>query len=209
MIDVGSFPSRTCGNISRRSFLKLAGSVPAALGIHPTLASQSNSIKAKSVLFVFLWGAPSHLDTFDPKPDAPLEYRGPFGVIPTRTPGLFFTEMIPGISSRSDRFSIIRSHVTTAPGHPDAGTIALTGFEEIPAPVQPNFGSIVAKARGHKGPLPPFFSIARGIVMDGGRKIEGYGGGTMSQAYDPFLIGCSETGDVNFPALQLLDDLNP
>jgi ABC-type amino acid transport substrate-binding protein len=50
---------------------------------------------------------------------APMEYRGPFGVIPTRTPGVHFTELIPKIASRSHRFSLVRTHVTTAPGHPD------------------------------------------------------------------------------------------
>ncbi|MFO0919625.1 MAG: DUF1501 domain-containing protein [Planctomycetaceae bacterium] len=179
------------------------------MGLNRGIARAAAPIRAKSVLFVFLWGAPSHLDTCDPKPDAPLEYRGPFGVIPTRTPGVHFTELVPGLARRSDRFSLVRSHVTSAPGHPDAGTVALTGFAELPAPVQPNFGSIVAKSRGKSGTLPPFFSIARGGVMDGGRRIEGYGGGTLSQAYDPFLIGCSEAGQVNFPALDLLDELNP
>jgi hypothetical protein len=131
-------------------------------------------------------------------------------VSPTRTPGVHFTELIPQIAARSHRYSLIRTHVTTAPGHPDAGTVALTGFEEVPTPVQPNFGSIVAKFRGNQsGKLPPFFSIARGVVMDGGRRIEGYGGGTLSQAYDPFMVGCSETGEVELPALRLLDGLNP
>lgn len=210
MISVGSFPAATCRGAERRQFLKLAASMPLGLGLAGrTTAESAAPMKAKSVLFVFLWGAPSHLDTCDPKPDAPVEYRGPFGVIPTRTTGVHFTELLPAIASRSDRFSIVRSHVTSAPGHPDAGTVALTGFAETPAPPQPNFGSIIAKQRGAKGTLPPFFSIANGVVMDGGRRIEGYGGGTLSQAYDPLLIGCSEAGKVNVPALQLLDGLNP
>ena len=195
--------------MSRRSFLRLASSVPLALGTSAKLARAATPAKARSVIFVFLWGAPSHLDTCDPKPDAPLEYRGPFAAIPTRTPGLFFTELLPQIAVRSDRFSIVRSHVTTNAGHPEAGTIALTGYSELPAPPQPNFGSIVARHRGDRDALPPFFTIARGVVMDGGRRIEGYGGGTLSQAYDPFMVGCSETGEVELPALKLLDGLNP
>src|SRR6478609_3847193 len=210
MLEIGSFRTRTCGGPSRRSFLHLAASVPLALGQAAVgRAPAAPPARARSVLFVFLWGAPSHLDTCDPKPDAPAEYRGPFGVIPTRTPGVHFTELLPRIASRSNRFSLVRSHVTSAPGHPDAGTVALTGFAEVPAPPQPNFGSVVAKHRGAKGALPPFFSIANGVVMDGGRRIEGYGGGTLSQAYDPFMIGCSEAGQVNVPALQLLNGLNP
>jgi hypothetical protein len=209
MLDIGAFRTRTCGGFSRRSFLQLASSLPLALALPAGATRAAQPIKAKSVIFVFLWGAPSHLDTCDPKPDAPAEYRGPFGVIPTRTPGVFFSELLPRIASRSDRFSLVRTHVTTAPGHPDAGTVALTGFAESPLPVQPNFGSIVARARGDQGGLPPFFSIARGVVMDGGRRIEGYGGGTLSHAYDPFLVGCSESGGVEFPALELLEGLNP
>lgn len=210
MLDIGRFSAKTCGGVSRRSFLQVGASVPLALGLGGMGASRAaTSAKAKSVIFVFLWGAPSHLDTFDPKPDAPAEYRGPFGVISTRTPGVHFTELLPQTAVRSDRFTLARTHVTTAPGHPDAGTVALTGFAEIPTPVQPNFGSIVAKHSGSRGILPPFFSIARGVVMDGGRRIEGYGGGTLSQAYDPFLVGCTENGEVEMPALQLLDGLNP
>lgn len=209
MLNVGAFNAQTCGGVSRRSFLRLAGSVPLALGLSGAAAQASQPAKAKSVIFVFLWGAPSHLDTCDPKPDAPVEYRGPFGVIPTRTPGVHFTELLPGMASRSDRFSLIRTHVTTAPGHPDGGTVALTGFEEAPAPVQPNFGAIVSKARGDRTGLPPFFSIARGPLADSARRVEGYGGGTLSQAHDPFLVGCSEEGQVEFPALNLLDGLNP
>ncbi|MCH2399662.1 MAG: DUF1501 domain-containing protein, partial [Pirellulales bacterium] len=211
MFDVGSFQARTCSGVSRRSFLRLGSSLPLALGlgssVEPALAAAT--ARAKSVVFVFLWGAPSHLDTCDPKPTAPAEYRGPFGVIPTRTPGVHFSELIPQVAQRSHLYTLIRSHATTAPGHPDAGTVALTGFEENPKPVQPNFGSIVARHRGRVGNLPPFISIARGTVMDGARRIEGYGGGTLGQLYDPFLAGASELGEVEIPALQLLDGLVP
>ena len=207
MLNIGSFRTQTCGGLSRRSFLQLAGSVPLAMGLGGT--AFASAPRAKSVLFVFLWGAPSHLDTCDPKPDAPAEYRGPFSVIPTRTPGVHFTELLPRIASRSDRFSLIRTHATTAPGHPDGGTVALTGFPELPVPVQPNFGSIVAKARGNQGALPPFFSITSGMLANAGRRIEGCGGGTLSQAVDPFLVGCSASGEIKLPALQLLDHLNP
>jgi hypothetical protein len=211
MFDVGNFRTRTCATIGRRSFLRLAGSVPLAWGPpwSKLRAADKRPPRAKSVIFVFLWGGPSHLDTCDPKPDAPTEYRGPFSPISTRSPGLFFTELVPRIANRSDRFSIIRTHATSEPGHPDAGTMALTGFKEFPAPVQPNFGSIVAKHRGGSGNLPPFVSLARGVVMDSGRRIEGYGGGTLSSSYDPLLVGCSGEGEVEIPALRLLDGLNP
>ena len=88
--------------------------------------------------------------------------RGPFAPIATRTPGLRFSELLPRLAQRSNLFSVVRSHVTFAPGHPDAGTFGLTGFAEM-GPMQPNFGSIVAKHRGQHGSLPPFVSLGRGI----------------------------------------------
>ena len=107
-----------------------------------TCAQATENVRAKSVVFVFLWGGPSHLDTFDPKPDAPLEYRGPLATIATRTPGVRFSELVPRTAARSHRFTLIRSHKQVAAGHPDGGTVALTGYEERPLPVKPNFGSI-------------------------------------------------------------------
>jgi len=210
MLDIGTFQARTCSGTTRRAFLELGTSASVAMGLggaREVIAAEPR--RAKSVLFVFLWGAPSHLDTCDPKPTAPTEYRGPFCTIPTQTPGVHFTELLPRLARRSNMFTLIRSHTTTAPGHPDAGTVALTGFAENPKPVQPNFGSIVARHRGQSGALPSFVSIARGVVMDGARRIEGYGGSTLGSAWDPFLVGASEQGAVEIPALKLLDGLVP
>ena len=214
MLNIGSFKTKTCSGMGRRSFLQMSGAIPFGLGMSGLGMATADEVdhaiaKAKSVVFVFLWGAPSHLDTCDPKPDANSEFRGPFGVIPTRTPGVHFTELLPRLAQRSDKYTLIRSHIQSAPGHPDGGTVALSGFEENPKPVKPNFGSIIARHRGFHGKLPPFFSIANGVVMDGGRRIEAYGGGEMGAVYDPFMVGASETGEVNIPALALMDDVNP
>ena len=161
MFDIGSFSARTCGGVSRRSFLRIGAFVPLALGAHGTIGALeiTRPARAKSVLFVFLWGAPSHLDTFDPKPDAPAEFRGPFATIETRTPGLHFTELLPQLAERSQLFTVVRTHATTDGGHPGAGTLALTGFGDTSGPVQPNFGSIFARHHGSAGLLPPFVSL--------------------------------------------------
>src|SRR5438105_3919932 len=100
MFDVGRFTARTCAGITRRSFLRLGASLPLALGLPgaSTIAQAAEKARAKSVVFVFLWGAPSHLDTCDPKPNAPMEFRGPLGVIPTRTPGVYFSELLPQLA---------------------------------------------------------------------------------------------------------------
>ncbi|MEK6236820.1 MAG: DUF1501 domain-containing protein, partial [Planctomycetales bacterium] len=104
---------------------------------------------------------------------------------------------------------MIRSHVSSNGGHPGAGTVGLTGFEEKPGPVQPNFGAIVSKSRGRKGSLPPFFYVGKGIPRDAPRLISGYGGGTLGKGHDPFIVQCSERGKVSIPTLKLLDGVTP
>ncbi|HVX59489.1 MAG TPA: DUF1501 domain-containing protein [Pirellulales bacterium] len=212
MLSIGSFNARVCQGVTRRSFLQYGASLPLGAGLaawsQKAGAEEYGAVRAKSVLLVWLWGAPSHLDTFDPKPKAPAAYRGPFSPIATRMPGVQFTELMPRLAARSDRFSLIRSNQTKAPGHPDAGTLALTGAPEAPGPVWPNFGSIVARHRGD-GRLPPFISLGRGIPRDVVRPIVGYGGGQWGKAYDPFMVSCSEQGQVDIPTLKLIEGLSP
>ena len=93
-------------------------------------------------------------------------------------------------------------------GHREAGSIALTGAAAATAVYPPNFGSIVARQRGHEA-LPRFISLARGPVGDGVGPIQGYGGGTWGKGYDPFLIGCTEKGQVEIPSLKLANGLTP
>lgn len=209
MLDIGGFRARDCQSLSRRAFLKVSAAAPWALslagGLPAALAAQQAG-KAKSVLLVWLWGAPSHLDTFDPKPDAPIEYRGPFSTIATRTPGVRYTELLPKIASRSDRLALIRSNKNFHGGHLEAGNCGLTGFLEGPAGIKPNFGAIVAKHRGY-GELPPFVALGRGNPRDVVGVVKGYGGGDWGDSYDPFMMSCSELGQVDVPSLKLLDGL--
>jgi hypothetical protein len=208
LIDVGRFRAASCAGQSRRSFLRLGATLPLLGGLTQSALGAPTG-RAKSVLFVWLWGAPSHVDLCDPKPDAPIEFRGPFAPIATRTPGMQFSEILPRLAARSDRFSVIRSHVTSEPGHPDAGTVGMTGFKERPEPVQPSFGAIVGKHRGHRGSLPPYVMVGQGIPRDVVRIVEGYGGGKFGKAWDPFQISCSDAGEVNIPSLHLIDGITP
>ncbi len=192
----------------------MGASATAGLGLAgwPDVGLTSDAVRAKSVILLWLWGAPSHLDTFDPKPDAPREYRGPFAAIETRTPGVRFTELFPQMALRSDQFALVRSMVTFDGGHPGAGTWGLTGFNDNPEPVAPNFGSIVAKhtlQRRGAAELPPFFYLGRGIPRDLPTRIKGYGGGRLGRQYDPFLVNCQANGTVELPALDLMDGLSP
>jgi uncharacterized protein (DUF1501 family) len=212
MISIGRFPTRTCEGLTRRDFLRFGAAAPFVLGLSATAAPVKPQVpgRARSILLIWLWGGPSHLDLFDPKPHAPAEYRGPFATIATRTPGLRFTELVPQLARRSDRFALVRSNINFDPGHREAGSIALTGAAgAAPSKIYPpNFGSIVARRHG-TGDLPPFISLTRGPVRDGDGVLYGAGGGTWGQAYHPFLIGCSEAGELNIPSLRLADGLTP
>ena len=210
MTNLGHFTTRTCSGVTRRSFLQSGGALPLALGLTSSAAAISAPpAKARSVIFVWLWGAPSHIDTFDPKPQAPDNVRGPFAAIATRTPELRLTELLPRLAVRSDLFNVIRSHVTLAPGHPDAGTFGLTGFAESPAPAKPSFGAIVGRHRAQDGNLAPYTMIGRGIPRDVVRIVDGYGGGSWGKSHDPMIIACNDVGQVQIPSLNLLDGLSP
>jgi len=209
MFEVGSFRAGTCQGVSRRAFLSAGIAAPLVLAaVGERTAKASEAPKARSILLVWLGGGPSHLDLFDPKPNAPLEYRGPFSTIATRTPGVRFTELLPKLAARSHLFSLIRSNVNFHDGHREAGSIALTGASAATAVYPPNFGSIVARERAHDA-LPRFISLANGRIGDGVGPIQGDGGGTWGKGYDPFQIGCTGKGQVEIPSLKLANGLTP
>jgi hypothetical protein len=172
---------------------------------------------AKSVILLWLWGGPAHLDTFDPKPSAPLEYRGPFGTIPTRIPGLRFCELFPHLATWTDRMAVIRSLHTQSNDHGIAGTIGLTGSaaggtgldgKPLPGAPRPATGSVVARAKGLAGKLPPFLVIG-GKLHQGKKPIIGEGGGTLGAMYDPFRLEYDPASGTKVPALQLSPELTP
>lgn len=211
MLEIGSFRSHLCQGMTRRAFLRAGALAPLALGGLTQLQGTARAAerRARSVLLVWLWGGPSHLDTFDPKPAAPAEYRGPFNAIATRTTGVRFSELLPKLAARSDQFSLIRSNRNSQPGHLEAGTVALTGDPNQPgtAGTAPNFGSVLARHRGTDHELPPFMAIGRGSPRDVVGLMRGYGGGNWGKNYDPCLVGCSDLGEIDVPALKLLDGL--
>src|SRR5262245_11374770 len=128
MLLVGRGKQRTCQGVTRRAFLQAGASTVLGLTLADRLrAAAAPHGSAKAVLLVWLWGGPPHLDTWDPKPDAPLEFRGPFASIPTRTPGLRFGELFPQLAARTDRLAVIRSLHTASNDHGVAGTAGLTG----------------------------------------------------------------------------------
>src|SRR5262245_23837637 len=114
MLDLHTGHAPDCTGISRRSFLRVGGLATLGLSLDTFLrlqASQPTSNR-KSIGCILLWmqGGPSHHDSFDPKPDAPVEVRGEFKTIPTTLPGIQVAEHLPLLARCTDKYSIIRGH---------------------------------------------------------------------------------------------------
>jgi uncharacterized protein (DUF1501 family) len=223
MLLVGRHRTRTCQGVTRRELLQVGAS--SVLGLSPLdLARRAHAAgaapegKVKSVLLLWLWGGPSHLDTWDPKPSAPAEFRGPFTAIPTRTTGVRVCELFPEVAQRTDKIAILRSLKTQHNDHGIAATIGLTGSiaggvgldgKPTAGSARPTLGSTVARVRGQGGELPPFLVVG-GKLHQGKKPIVGEGGGSLGGPYDPFrLVYDQEAGAARVPALQLPAELTP
>jgi uncharacterized protein (DUF1501 family) len=227
MLLIGEQLGRTCRGIHRRAFLQAGASSVLGLSFADLLKARAAGQTigpAKAVIMLWLWGGPSQLDTFDPKPNAPLEYRGAFGTIPTKVAGLRFCELFPQLAKLTDKLSVVRTLVTQSNDHGIAGTIGLTGSgaggtgldgKPLPGSPRPALGSVVAKAlrtspqrqQGHSA-MHPFFVIG-GKLHQGKKAIIGEGGGPLGAGWDPFRLEYDPATGTKIPALQLPPELTP
>jgi len=206
MLQIGRHATGCCSGLTRRAFVQAGTLAPLALAACPAVAEGRKP--AKSVILLWLWGGPSHIDLVDPKPEAPLDIRGPFAPIATRLPGVQFCETLPRLAARNDQFSLVRSNVNFQQGHLEAGTLGLSASNLLTAIPEPHFGAVLAKARGY-GSLPPFVALGNGPVRDVVGLVKGQGGGRWGEAHDPFRIRCDDRGQVEIPALQLIEGQTP
>jgi uncharacterized protein (DUF1501 family) len=216
-------------HIQRRAFLQVGAASVLGLSFADLLrarASGQTAGPAKAVILLWLWGGPSQLDTFDPKPNAPLEYRGAFGTIPTKVTGVRFCELFPQLAKLTDTLSVVRTLVTQSNDHGIAGTIGLTGSgaggtgldgKPLPGSPRPALGSVVAKALRKGGreaasvrhsAMHPFFVIG-GKLHQGKKAIIGEGGGPLGAGWDPFRLEYDAANGTKVPALQLPTELTP
>ncbi len=154
---------RTCDGVARRDFLKVGalGASAVTLGSYLRLAAANEvrATKATSAIFINLEGGPSHMDTFDLKPNAPSEYRGEFNPIATNVPGIEISEHLPKLAQVMDKFVILRGITHTLAAHELGSQYVNTGNRPIPSLEFPGYGSVVTKERPGKEDLPPFVAI--------------------------------------------------
>ena len=195
-----------CDGFVRRDLMRIGGLTALGLGLGDFLrigrvaAAEGLAmppVKAKACILIWLDGGPSHLETFDPKPDAPAEVRGPMSTIATKLPGIRLSESLPRTAQMLDRLAIIRS-MTSPLGEHNFGThYLMTGYKPTPVLDYPTFGAVVSHVRRPAGVLPPYIAVPSFRV--GGSKMSGEG--YLPTSNRPFSIG----GDPSKPEFQVRD----
>ncbi len=191
-----SSPFRRCDGIVRRDFLHVGLMSAFGLSLADLLrlqASAASPNKAKSCILIWLDGGPSHLDTFDPKPDAPVEIRGPFKTIGTDVDGIQLCEHLPQTARVMKHVALVRSLTHELGNHDTGSHYLLTGHRPTPALQYPSLGSIVARESGDGIALPPFVTIPDSVPS--------LRAGYLPAAFGPFAIG----GDPSKPGYRVRD----
>jgi hypothetical protein len=174
---------------SRRDFLRAGGL--AALGaasLGPSAGALG--IEDRALIILLLVGGPSQLETWDPKPEAPAEVRGPFGSIATAVPGIRIGEHLPRLARRMDKLALIRSlHHDAAPIHETGFQLVQTGRLAGPSSEPPHLGAIVARRLGARGGQPTFVILPGPIGQTGVGVSKGQSAGPLGAACEPVFHG--------------------
>ena len=206
---------RNCQGVRRREVLKVGGlslfglSLPKLLESAALAASKGSKSRARDMNCILLWtdGGMSNIDTFDMKPQAPVEYRGEFKPIDTVMPGVQVCEHLPLMAQRVDKLCQVRTIMHGGGQHAEACHFMLTGYPQVPdvaaqpvgSTIYPMFGSIVGRQKGWRNGLPPNVQLAATGIKYGGA-------GYMGSAYNPLAIKGDpstadfEVHDVTIPA---------
>ncbi len=205
MLNLGRGNSRNCRGVSRRELLQVGGlsvlGLSLADGLRADDARKAKPIRSKSkpetsCIFIYLEGGPSQLETFDPKPNAPNDVRGPYGNIATKVPGLQVCELLPAMAERMDRCALIRSLTGFTGGH--------TAFPALTGSVQSKttYGAVMAKLKGNSGDMPAYIHLGGKIFNS-----PGVGGGLLGSAFDPVEIADPTGTKVQLPQFTLSADV--
>jgi uncharacterized protein (DUF1501 family) len=165
--------NKFCNGLTRRDALRLgtASIFGSAIGLSDLVRAGEDTLSRNdlSLIYVFLHGGQSHLDTFDLKPDAPAEFRGEFKPIKTKIPGLLISEHLPKMAAQLNKYSIIRSFRHHNSDHGPADHYMLTGYFPAagfnsnlsPNNQRPTAGSIVSKSLGSRGSVPAYVALPK------------------------------------------------
>jgi hypothetical protein len=198
--------AHTCDGLSRRDFLQV-GSLGAGLGLSDFAALQAAGAvdpqSDKNGIMIFNLGAPSQLDCWDMKPQAPLEIRGPFQPIETRAPGIRISEMFPGMARHGEKISYVRTVYHTAAAVHDTGHQMLqTGRLFAGGLETPHVGCVLGFLKGRKSDLPPHVVLPEKMGPTGGNLPHGQEAGFLGKPHDPFVLNADPSAqDFRVPDL--------
>jgi hypothetical protein len=181
--------------ITRRQLLQIGGIGALGLGLPELLRASSVESPRhgkQSCIFIVQYGGASHIDSFDPKPDAPQEIRGPYKPIATSVPGMRIGEMLPRLAKLADRFCLIRSMSHGNGEHNGGMHVCMTGHS-APKESTPYFGSVMAKLRPSTANIPSYVWVQN---LAGDVQPRYLTGGFLGSAYSPLRIGT----DLDTPA---------
>jgi hypothetical protein len=201
--------SKRCDGVNRRNFVRVGGLTALGLGVcnffqlqramaASPLPNSKTAARAKSCILIWLDGGASHLDTFDPKPKAPSEVRGPFDSIGTNLTGVRISEHLPQTAKMMDKLALIRSVTSPFGVHNFAVQYLMTGYKPTPALEYPAMASVVAQMRAQTGVLPSSIAIPNLISRDGAT----IGNGFLPNSTKHFSLG-SDPGKANYKVRDL------
>jgi Protein of unknown function (DUF1501) len=194
-----------CDGLKRRDFLHAGALSLLGLSISDLFAlkaaAQGRDVDRNCIL-LFLVGAPSQLDTWDMKPDAPSEVRGPYKPIATNVDGMRISEIFPRMAKHADKFALLRSVYYTGVAVHDAGHQVMQTGRLFQAGIEtPHVGSVLSFLKGPKGDVPPHVLLPRPIGNTGGNMPHGQSGGFLGKLHDPFSLNA----DPSDPAFAVRD----
>src|SRR5207245_7296457 len=198
-----------CHGLTRRNVLHAGAIATLGLTLPAWMAHRAAGAvqdRDMNCVMLFLVGGPSHIDTWDPKPKAPDEVRGPFRPIDTNVPGLRITEIFPKMAKHADKFSLIRSVYHTATAVHDTGhQMMQTGRLFSGGLEHPHPGCVLSYLKGARGEVPPHVLMPRPIGRTGGNLPHGQSAGYLGKQHDPFVLNA----DPSTPKFTVPDLLPP
>jgi hypothetical protein len=196
-----------CDGLTRRDFLHAGAIGTLGLTLPGLMAGRAparGNDRDTNCIMLFLVGGPSQIDTWDPKPNAPVEIRGPFRPISTSVPGYQISEIFPKMAAHADKVSLIRSVYHTATAVHDTGhQMMQTGRLFTGGIEHPHAGCVVSYLKGQRGEVPAHVLMPRPIGRTGGNLPHGQNAGYLGRRYDPFVLN-ADPSDPKFKVPDLL-----
>ena len=206
MLDLTLGLNRSCDRVTRRDVLKVGSlaalglSLPGLLQLRAQAAAAASQPETSCIL-IWLQGGISHIDSFDPKPQAPEEIRGEFGAIATNVPGITLCDPLPKLAQHQDKYSILRSLNPRNGSHGVADAYMMSGHPFNQSLTYPAYGAVVAKEQGDRRAMPPYVQLGTSIDQRFGGGVAGF----LGDQYNPFVL----PGDASSPSFSVRDVVLP